>query len=145
MQQEMKLLVCHAADGHFADGDRAAIRRVLARSERIAAIQSLGHDCYAIVCTDGGRLQLCAPGLSGTRPFHRIELYLDGRTWSEDLLSLIYEMMCAGGFGLVDNLAEPQFVVTDPRQIAYYPWLPEPPLLVRSAQDLAATIGQPVH
>jgi hypothetical protein len=137
--REMMILVCHASDGHFADGDRKAVRRVLERSEYIAEVYELGPERYQLVCADGGRLKLRAPGLDGHRAFHRIELFPE--KWTVDMLSLVFELMSSGGFGLMNNLDVPQFIVTQPQQISYFPWLPEPPLLVRNPRDLGYSIG----
>ena len=57
------------------------------------------------------------------------------------MLSLVFELMALGGFGLMNNVDVPQFIVTQPQQISYFPWLPEPPLLVRSPRDLGYSIG----
>ena len=143
MQRDMMILVCHAADGHFADGDRKAVRRVLNRSEHIAAVKAPGPEHYEITCRDGGRLKLRTPGLEGRRSFHRIDLFLKSGSWTPHMLDLVFELMCAGGFGLVDNPETPQFFVTQPQQITYFPWLPEPPVLVRSSRDLRHSIGRP--
>jgi hypothetical protein len=135
----MMILVCHASDGHFADGDRKAVRGVLERSQHIAELHELGPERYGIICADGGRIELRAPGLNGHRAFHRMELFPE--TWTSTMLSLIYELMVCGRFGLVNNLDIPQFIVTQPQQVSYFPWLPEPPLLVRSPRDLGYSIG----
>jgi hypothetical protein len=137
--REMMILVCHASDGHFADGDRKAIRRVIEQSECIAEVEELGPERYALVCADGGRLELRAPGLNGHRAFHRMELFPEG--WTPDMLTLVYELMSFGGFGLVNDLDVPQFIVTQPQQVSYFPWLPEPPLLVRDPHALGYSIG----
>jgi hypothetical protein len=137
--REMMILVCHASDGHFADGDRKAVRRVVERSERIAEVHELGPERYVLVCADGGRLELCAPGLNGHRVFHRMELFPEG--WTPDMLSLVFELMFFGGFGLMNSLDVPQFIVTQPQQVSFFPWLPEPPLLVRDPHDLGYRIG----
>jgi hypothetical protein len=137
--REMMILVCHASDGHFADGDRRAVRRVLERSEHITEIHELGPERYVLVCADGGRVELRAPGLGGQRAFHRIELYPE--RWTPGLVSLVFELMSFGGFGLMNNLEMPQFIVTQPQQVSYFPWLPEPPLLVRNPRDLGYSIG----
>jgi hypothetical protein len=31
--------------------------------------------------------------------------------------------------------------VTQPQQISYFPWLPEPPLLARTPRDLGYSVG----
>lgn len=139
MLREMVILVCHAQDGRFADGDRAAVRRVLQSSEHVARVLPLGPDLKQVLCADGGRLVLRAPGLDSARSFHRIDIF-PASTWTEAMVSLVYDLMCSGGFGLVQNLATLQFLVTQPQQISYFPWLPEPPILVRSARELASSL-----
>lgn len=138
----MMTLVCHAADGHFADGNRKAVRRVLDGSVYITTLSLSGPDRYTISCRDGGRLELYAPGLNGPRSFHRIDLFLKSASWTPNSFDLIFALMSEGGFGLVENLDVPQFIVTQPQQISYFPWLPEPPVLVRSARDLSYSIGR---
>jgi hypothetical protein len=139
MPREMTILVCHASDGHFADGDRQAVRRVLERSEYITEIKALGTERYTLTCVDGGRLGLRAPGLNGQRAFHRMELFPE--TWTPAMVGLVFDLMSSGGFGLVNNLEMPQFIVTQPQQISYFPWLPEPPLLARTPRDLGYSVG----
>ncbi len=139
MPREMMILVCHASDGHFADGDRKAIRRVLGRSEYIKEIKDLGPERYALTCVDGGRLGLRAPGLDGQRAFHRMELFPEA--WTPAMVGLVFELMSYGGFGLMNNLDMPQIIVTQPQQIGYFPWLPEPPLLARTPRDLGYSVG----
>jgi len=145
MQHEMLVLVCHAVDGHFADGDRAAVRRILEESPLITRLDALGAEQYLITTPDGGAFELHAPGLASRRSFQRMVVISRARVWSMDTLDLVYDLMCVGGFGLINNFDMPYFIVTQPQQISYFPWLPEPPLLVRSAQDLAYSIGQLVH
>ncbi len=144
MQRNM-ILVCHAADGHFADGNREAVRRVLDMSNVVADVHLLGRERYEIFCADGGRLELYAPGLDWTRSFHRMEVSFTPETWSADVLSLLLELMRKGGFGLLDRLDAPQLIVTQPIEVVYFPWLPEPPLLVRSPRDLGDTLGHPIQ
>lgn len=139
MPREMMILVCHAADGHFADGDRQAVRQVLERSAYIAEMDNLGPERYTIRCTDSGRFELRAPGLDGQRAFHRMELFPE--TWTPDMLSLLYELLVTGGFGLMNSVDVTQFIVTQPQQVNCFPWLPEPPLLVRNPRDLGYSIG----
>jgi hypothetical protein len=139
MQSNM-LLVCHADDGHFADGDRKGIRRVLDHSECIASVSVVARERYEIVCADGGVLELYAPGLDGNRVFHRMELHLEARSWTKDMLRLVFELMRAGGFGLMDSLDASQFIVSSPQQVAYFPCLPEPPVLVQNPRDLGLTL-----
>ncbi len=141
MPRDMMILVCHAADGHFSDGDRKAVRTVLEQSKRLVELCEVGPEQFELVCADGGRLQLRAPGLDGQRAFHRIELFIEPIHMTPDVVSLIFELMACGGFGLMNNLDVPQFIVTQPQQITYFPWLPEPPLLVRSARDLGYNMG----
>lgn len=138
MQRNM-ILVCHAADGHFADGDREGVCRVLDRPEYI--VNRLDQGWYEIICADGGILEIYAPGLDGPRAFHRMELLFPANALTHDVLTLIHRLMQAGGFGLMDGLDTSQVLVTLPQQMMYFPWLPEPPLLVRNARDLAHTIG----
>jgi hypothetical protein len=138
----MMILVCHAVDGRFADGNREAVRRELSRSMSVTRLDACGPEQYTLTCRDGGRLRLYAPGLSGQRSFHRIELFLESARWTPDMLHLVFDLMNQGGFGLMENLDVPQFIVTQPQQITYFPWLPEPPKLVRSARDLAYSIGR---
>lgn len=141
MAQKMLLLACHAEDGRFAGGDRTAIRDVLASSDCIARLMQVGDGLIEIACVDGGRLTLRAPGLHEHCAFHRIYLFAESKTCTPAMLRLVYALMCAGGFGLVRDLDRPQFLVTQPQQVTYFPWLPEPPLLVRSARDLGASLG----
>ena len=144
MQHNM-ILVCHAADGHFADGNRQAVRRVLDTSNGVAEVHLLGRERYEILCADGGRLELYAPGLDGSRSFHRMEVPFTPETWTKDVLSLLLELMRKGGFGLMDRLDTPQLIVTQPMQVVYFPWLPEPPRLVRTPRDLGHTLGHPIQ
>jgi hypothetical protein len=138
MQRNM-ILVCHAADGHFADGDREAVYQVLSRPEYI--VNHLGQAWYEVICADGGILQFYAPGLEEPRAFHRMELLLPANSLTPDVLTLIHRLMQAGGFGLMDGVDSSQMLVTQPQQVVYFPWIPEPPVLVRSARDLASSIG----
>jgi len=138
----MMMLVCHAVDGRFADGNREAVRRELSRSAYVSGLDVRAPEQFTITSRDGGRLGLYAPGLSGQRSFHRIELVLESARWTPDMLHLVFDLMNKGGFGLVENLEFPRFIVTQPQQITYFPWLPEPPRLVRSARDLAYSIGR---
>ncbi len=136
MHHEMMILVCHAADGHFADGNRSAVRRVLDQAGYITEFKTHAAAYYSVTCRDGGRVRLRAPGLAGDRAFHRIEVYRESESWTPNLLTLIFDLMQQGGFGLMETLDVPQFIVTQPQQISYYPWLPQPPVLVRNANDL---------
>jgi hypothetical protein len=135
------ILVCHAADGHFADGDRHAVHHLLDHSMTIAEIELSGPDRYCISCYDGGQIEVVMPGLNSHRSFHRIELTLL-TDWTQQMLDLVFDLMTAGGFGLVIDLDDPHFIVTQPQQVSYFPWLPEPPLLVRSSHDLGYSIGK---
>jgi hypothetical protein len=137
----MVILVCHAQDGRFADGDRAAVRRVLQTSDQVTRVLPLGQDVKQVLCADGGRLVLRAPGLDSQRSFHRIDLF-PMSAWTSAMAGLVYDLMREGGFGLVQDLVTLQFLVTQPQQITYYPWLPEPPILVRSACELAASLAR---
>jgi hypothetical protein len=141
MLREMVILVCHAQDGRFADGDRAAVRRVLQTSDQVTRVLPLGQDVKQVLCADGGRLVLRAPGLDSQRSFHRIDLF-PMSAWTSAMAGLVYDLMREGGFGLVQDLVTLQFLVTQPQQITYYPWLPEPPILVRSACELAASLAR---
>ncbi|NDJ78391.1 MAG: hypothetical protein GYB65_19250 [Chloroflexi bacterium] len=134
------LLVCHAADGHFADGDRDGIRRVLDESDCIVSIDMSGPERYAIVCRDGGQPELYAPGLHTDRAFHRMELALSPQGWTSDTLKLVFELMRAGGFGLMDSLDAAQIIVSSPQQVAYFPRLLKQPLLVRNSRDLGLSL-----
>jgi hypothetical protein len=138
--QRHMILVCHATDGYFADGNREAVRAVLEESSHISAINNLGADRYVILCVDGGRLELRTPGLDGTRSFHRMELSLDTEAWTPNMLSLILDLMRKGGFGLMDSLDASQVIVTSPQQVQYFPHLPDAPRLVRNPRDLGHTI-----
>jgi hypothetical protein len=40
----------------------------------------------------------------------------------------------------MNDLDMPQFIVTQPQQVSYFPWLPEPPVLIRNSQDLGQNI-----
>ncbi|MEP0762294.1 MAG: hypothetical protein HRF48_06095 [Chloroflexota bacterium] len=141
MARNMLLLVCHAEDGRFADGDRTAIRTALTDSKCVSRVIEAGGGWFEVICVDGGRLTLRAPGLNGGCAFHRMYLFLETETWTVAMLRLVYALMRAGGFGLVRDLDAPQFLVTHPQQVTYFPWLPEPPRLVRSSRDLAASLG----
>ncbi|MEW6578434.1 MAG: hypothetical protein AB1435_04485 [Chloroflexota bacterium] len=141
MARKMLLLVCHAEDGRFADGDRTAIRAALTDSKCVARVIEVGGGWIEVICVDGGRLTLRAPGLNGRCAFHRMCLFLESETWTAAMLRLVYTLMRAGGFGLVRDLDAPQFLVTQPQQVTYFPWLPEPPLLVRNSRDLGALLG----
>ncbi len=141
MHRDMLILVCHADDGHFADGDRAAVRRVLNQSDYVTNVETIDTAGYVITCRDGGRVTLHAPGLDTPRSFHRIALYLESRTWTPDLLRLVFAFMHRGVFGLMDDLELAQFIVTQPQQVSYYPWLPQPPLLVRDVAALTQALA----
>ncbi|MBN1681430.1 MAG: hypothetical protein JW966_14205 [Anaerolineae bacterium] len=135
------IMVCHAADGYFADGNREGVRRVLNQTTRVGQVLPLGHDHYQIVYTNGGTLELRACGLGGGRSFHYIEVCLTSASWTGDMLTLIFNLMKAGGFGLLDSLDSHQIIITAPEQIVYFPWLPEPPRVVRSPHELAHVVG----
>lgn len=140
MHRELLILVCHDADGHFADGNRRAVRHVLEHAEYIIEIQPQNTQQYRLTCRDGGSVILRAPGLDGARAFHRIALYLDTESWTPNLLALVYDLMRHGNFGLMDSIQVQRFIVTQPQQVSYFPWLPQPPILVRSARDLEQTL-----
>jgi hypothetical protein len=141
VKHNMLILACHAADGYFADGDRNAVRLVLDQSLHIVALTPLGPEQFALACADGGEIELRAPGLEGERSFHRIELFIAPGAWTPDIFGLIFELMNQGGFGLVNDLESAQFIVTLPQQVSYFPWLPRPPLLVRSPRDLSHVLS----
>ena len=140
MQRSM-ILVCHAADGSFNDGNRSAIRGLLEQAAYIRQVDPLGRARVRITCTDGADLELYAPGLDGKRPFHRMEICLTNLTPTKDQLQLVLDLMRSGGFGLMENLNASKFIVTLPQQVVYFPWLPEPPMLVRNTRDLGHTIS----
>jgi hypothetical protein len=144
MQRRMMMLVCHAADGHFADGDRKAVRRVLERSDAVVDLMGMGAERYEILCADGGRLRLSAPGLESQRSFHRMELYCDEHGWTDTMLAFVFDLMQAGRFGLMVDVEASEFIVTSPEQVHYFPWLPQPPMLIRHSRDLAYMIDRPV-
>ena len=141
MQRQM-ILVCHADDGSFADGNRTAVRRVLHELDAVAAVDKLADEWYAITCEDGGRLGLHAPGLSGDRVFHRMLLYVDDEAWTTCTVRVVLELMRAGDFWLMAGLDVSNMIVTHPRQVLCYPWLPDAPLLARSHGDLAVMIDR---
>ena len=58
MQRDMLILACHAVDGHFADGNRSAVRQVLDQSHYIMALTPLGPERFILVCADGGEVEL---------------------------------------------------------------------------------------
>lgn len=140
MQRHL-ILVCHAADGHFANGNRDGVLRVFDRLRCAVAERGRGH--FDILCADGGSFELVAPGLNGSQTFHRMELVLNDRSQTKDVLRVILELMRVGGFGLMDSLSASQFIVASPQQVGFFPWLPEPPLLVRNVHDLGYTIDHP--
>ncbi|MBN1562961.1 MAG: hypothetical protein JXA10_03935, partial [Anaerolineae bacterium] len=137
MQRDMLILACHAADGHFADGDRSAVRLVLDQSHYISHLAPLNMEHFVVVCADGGEIELRAQGLESKRSFHRIELFITPDSWTSDIVTLLFDLMHQGGFGLVNALDSQYFIVTHPQQVSYFPWLPAAPLLVRSPRDLS--------
>jgi len=141
MLREMVILVCHAQDGRFADGDRAAVRQILQHSNYVARTTVLEAGVQQVICVDGGQLVLRAPGLDGPRSFHRMDIF-PMSVWTGAMVGLLYDLMHKGGFGLVQDLATSQFLVTHAQQITYFPWLPEPPVLVRSAGELATSLAR---
>ncbi len=142
MHLSSMILVCHAADGHFADGDRAAVRELLDQSPDITDLTTTGPDTYWVACSDGGRMALSAPGLDGSRPFHHMGVTIEAGELTPAVLRLLFDLMCLGGFGLVDDIEAPHFIVTDPQQLNYYPWLPEPPLVVRDGDALGYVLAE---
>lgn len=141
MHRELMILVCHDADGHFADGNRCAVRSILEQSDYLANIYPLDSTRQLITTGDGGQITLRASGLADNRAFHRIELYLVSSTWTPDLLRLVFDLMQRGGFGLMDDIDSAHLFVTQPQQVSYYPWLPQPPLLVRNTTDLEQALA----
>lgn len=142
MQHRM-LLVCHAADGYFADGNRLAVRRVLDRAALAMHGTTTGRDWYELCSSEGNPLRIHAPGLDGSRTFHRIELHADDAALTSGSLALIYDIMLLGGFGLLRTLDTCHFIVTSRQQAAYFPHLPEPPCVIRSAAELEHLLREP--
>ncbi|NLE52129.1 MAG: hypothetical protein GX613_12060 [Chloroflexi bacterium] len=134
------ILICHDAQGHLANGDRQGVQRVLAQAPYLVDVQAAGHDCFEIVCADAGRLWLHAPGLARGGTFRRMALELDCDIPSDDILTLLLDLMRAGNFGLMVSLGARQFIVSRPQQVISFPWLPQPPLLVRSVRDLSRSL-----
>lgn len=134
------ILICHDAKGHLANGDRQGVQRVLAQAPYLVDVQAAGQDCYEIICADAGRSWLHAPGLERGRVFRRMALELDCDVPSDDILSLLLDLMRAGNFGLMVSLGARQFIVSHPQQVISFPWLPQPPLLVRSIRDLGRSL-----
>lgn len=141
MQRSM-LLVCHAADGHFANGNREAVRRLLARAA--CEVRAIAQGRFSVKCLDGGQIELVAPGLDGTGSFRRAELRFSAASWTDDVLHLVMSLMRVGGFGLLDDVNAPQILVASPEHLLSFPWLPEPPRLVRSVEQLALALDHPV-
>ncbi|WP_162909627.1 hypothetical protein [Aggregatilinea lenta] len=141
MQRSM-LLVCHAADGRIATGNREAVRRVLARADY--DVRAVRRGWFAITCADGGSVELVAPGLEGTHTFRRAELIFNAASWTEGVLQLVMSIMRAGGFGLLDGLNATRVMITTPEHLLHYPWLPEPPLIIRGPRHLATALGHAV-
>lgn len=141
MQRSM-LLVCHAADGRIASGNRDAVRRLLMRAD--IDVRAIRRGWYAITCADGGSVELVAPGLEGTRTFRRAELIFNAASWTEDVLHLVMSLMRAGGFGLMDGLNATRVMITTPEHLLRFPWLPGPPMIIRSPHQLALALGHPV-
>ena len=136
------LLVCHAADGRIANGNRDAVSRLLARADY--EVRAIRRGWFAITCADGGSVELVAPGLEGTQLFRRAELIFNSASWTEDVLRLVMGIMRAGGFGLMDGLNATRVMITSPEQLLHFPWLPEPPLIIRSPRQLATALGRAV-
>lgn len=141
MQYQM-LLVCHAADGYFGDGNRLAVRRILDRAALTMPSPATGPDRYEICFADGGRFSIHAPGLDSPHPFHRIALHADAAALTPSALALIYDIMILGGFGLLSTLNTCRFIVTSRQQAAYYPHLPEPPHVILSAAELGHVLHE---
>lgn len=133
------LLVCHAADGRIANGNREAVRRLLARAA--CSVRAVRRGWFVIECADGGSVELVAPGLEGTHSFHRAEMIFNTASWTEDVLHLVMGIMRAGGFGLLDGLNATRVMIASQEQLLHFPWLPEPPLIVRSHRHLAVALG----
>jgi hypothetical protein len=68
MQYQM-LLVCHAADGYFADGNRLAVRHILDRASLAMQGITIGPDCYELCSPEGGPFSVHAPGLNALFSF----------------------------------------------------------------------------
>jgi hypothetical protein len=144
MRLSPMILVCHATDGRFADGDRDAVRSILTHSPRIMQLAMIEAETFWIRCRDGGQLALSAPGLDRARSFHHMGVSVAAGGWTADSLHLLFDLMRLGGFGLVDDIDTPHFIVTDPQQVRYFPWLPEPPLVVRSSDALGFMLMEAV-
>lgn len=134
------ILICHDADGHLADGDRQGVQRVLSQAPYVVDVQAAGQDCYLIACADASCVRLSAPGLARAGAFRRMTIALDCDRPSDDVLSLVLDLMRAGNFGLMVSLSAPQFIVSQPQHVVSFPWLPQPPILVRSIRDLSQSL-----
>lgn len=141
MQYDLMILVCHDTDGHFHDGNRLAVHHVLNTASYIATVQPNGNARRIVTCKDGGCTVLYAPGLDTTHVFHRIVLTCAQGHRTRDVLHLVFDLMHKGGFGLMTSVHVPHLIVTQPQQVSYFPWLPQPPLLVRTARDLAQALA----
>lgn len=134
------ILICHDIQGHLANGDRQGVQRVLAQAPYVIDVQAAGQDCFEITCADAGRVWLHAPGLERTGAFRRMALELDSDAPSDDELRLVLDLMRAGNFGLMVSLGARQFIVSRPQQVISFPWLPQPPVLVRTIRDLSQSL-----
>lgn len=141
MSYDLMILVCHDTNGHFNDGNRRAIQGVLNTAGYIATVQPHGIARWLVTCKDGGCMVLYAPGLDTTHAFHRMVLHCGKGRWTPDVLHLVFDIMHKGGFGLMTSVHVPHLIVTQPQQITYFPWLPQPPLLVRTPHDLAQALA----
>lgn len=135
------ILICHDAQGHLANGDRQGVQRVLAHAPYVIDLRTDRPDCFEVTCADAGRVWLSAPGLAHAGAFRRMALELDSERPSDDTLTLVLDLMRAGNFGLMASLAARQFIVARPQQVITFPWLPQPPLLVRSVQELSRSLA----
>lgn len=134
------ILICHDTQGHLANGDRRGVQRVLTQAPYVIDLQAAGQDGFEILCADAGRVWLHAPGLEHPGAFRRMALELDSDTPSDDVLRLVLDLMRAGNFGLMTSLGAHQFIVSRPQQVISFPWLPQPPVLVRTIRDLGQSL-----
>lgn len=134
------ILICHDIQGHLANGDRRGVQRVLAQAPYVIDVRTASQECFEITCADAGRVWLHAPGLESAGAFRRMALELDSDAPSDDVLRLVLDLMRAGNFGLMVSLGARQFIVSRPQQVISFPWLPQPPVLVRTIHDLSQSL-----